>query len=338
VKLVRLLLEAFGPFTDTVIDFAGDDQHPLANLHLIYGPNEAGKSSALRAMTDLRFGIPLRSPDDFLHLSKRLRIAGAFVDGAGEVLGLARRKGRGATLSRCDPKTGEPLAPPEVTRDQELALTGGLQRDEFEAMFGLNHARLRAGGDLLLKGEGELGAALFEASAGTRGIAAILADLEADAKSLYNPHGRAQSATINEARRQLDEQRQLWKQAQTRPADWEEPRDLLVLEYSDEEPVPAMEIPETLRRVEPLDTADATVERTFVLTQDGNVLIYAADGALEDSVREKIVEAVRTCGFRYAALDLEGYRPGSLNRALAGPGPARGTPRRRGCPWRRARR
>ncbi|OGA75949.1 MAG: hypothetical protein A3G81_15345 [Betaproteobacteria bacterium RIFCSPLOWO2_12_FULL_65_14] len=88
-------------------------------------------------------------------------------------------------------------------------------------MFGLNHARLRAGGDLLLKGEGELGSALFEASAGTRGIAAILTTLDDDAKKLFNLHGRAQNATINEARRQLDDQRTAWRQAQTKPAEWQ---------------------------------------------------------------------------------------------------------------------
>lgn len=221
MKLARLLLQAFGPFTDTELDFTGNGQHPEVNLHLIYGPNEAGKSSALRAMTDLRFGIPLRSPDDFIHPSSQLRIAGVFIDADGKPIGLARRKGRGATLSRFDIATSQPATPPEVGREHELALTGGLEREEFEAMFGLNHARLRAGGDLLLKGEGELGSALFEASAGTRGIAAILDSLEADAKALFNPHGRAQSAIINEARRQLDEQRHLWKQAQTRPADWQ---------------------------------------------------------------------------------------------------------------------
>lgn len=221
MKLARLLLQAFGPFTDTELDFTGNGARPEANLHLIYGPNEAGKSSALRAMTDLRFGIPLRSPDDFVHPTSQLRIAGVFIDTDGKPIGLVRRKGRGATLSRFDIATGQPAIPPEVGREHELALTGGLGRDEFEAMFGLNHARLRAGGDQLLKGEGELGSALFEASAGARGIAAILASLEADAKALFNPHGRAQSAIINEARRQLDEQRHLWKQAQTRPADWQ---------------------------------------------------------------------------------------------------------------------
>ena len=74
---------------------------------------------------------------------------------------------------------------------------------------------------MLLKGEGELGSALFEASAGTRGIAAILASLDDDAKKLFNPHGHAQKATINEARRRLDEQRTVWRQAQTKPAEWQ---------------------------------------------------------------------------------------------------------------------
>jgi uncharacterized protein YhaN len=190
-------------------------------LHLIYGPNEAGKSSALRAMTDLRFGIPLRSPDDFVHAAGDLRIAGVFVDQAGQRVGLIRRKGRGATLARLDVDTEQPDPIITVESTHERELTGGLERIEFEAMFGLNHARLREGGKLLLAGEGDLGSALFEASAGTRGIATLLATLDADAKQLYNPHGRAQNATINEARRELDEQRQALRQALTKPADWQ---------------------------------------------------------------------------------------------------------------------
>ncbi len=217
MKLARLLLQAFGPFTGKSLDFAAS----ASNLHLIYGPNEAGKSAALRAITDLRFGIPLRSADDFIHATGQMRIAGLFIDDQGEQIGLVRRKGRAPTLSRFDVATEQPDPALPVLREHELALTGGVERSEFEAMFGLNHARLRAGGDLLLKGEGELGSALFEASAGTRGIAAILTALDDDAKKLFNPHGRAQNATINEARRQLDEQRTAWRQAQTKPADWQ---------------------------------------------------------------------------------------------------------------------
>lgn len=217
MKLVRLLLQAFGPFTNKVVDFPVG----TADLHLIHGPNEAGKSSALRAMTDLRFGIPVRSPDDFVHAAGDLRIAGVFLDQAGNRVGLIRRKGRGATLSRLNLGTEEPDTTLTVDGTQERELTGGLERTEFEAMFGLNHARLREGGKLLLNGEGDLGSALFEASAGTHGIAALLAALEADEKKLYSSHGRAQNAVINEARRKLEEHRQAWRQAQTKPADWQ---------------------------------------------------------------------------------------------------------------------
>ncbi len=217
MKIARLLLQAFGPFTGKTLDFAASP----ANLHLIYGPNEAGKSAALRAITDLRFGIPMRSPDDFIHPTGRMRIAGVFMDDQGQPIGLIRRKGRAPTLSRFDVATEQPDPALPVLREHELALTGGVERGEFETMFGLNHERLRAGGDQLIKGEGELGSALFEASAGTRGIAAILATLDDDAKGLFNVHGRAQNATINDARRQLDEQRTAWRQAQTKPAEWQ---------------------------------------------------------------------------------------------------------------------
>jgi len=60
-------LHAFGPFTECALDFTGKGLGTPPDLHLIYGPNEAGKSSALRAMTDLRFGIPLQSSDGFTH-------------------------------------------------------------------------------------------------------------------------------------------------------------------------------------------------------------------------------------------------------------------------------
>ncbi|MBA2487683.1 MAG: AAA family ATPase [Nitrospira sp.] len=217
MKLIRLLLQAFGPFTNKTVDFSTGP----TDLHLLYGPNEAGKSSALRAMMDLRFGIPVRSPDHFLHAPGDLRIAGIFMDQAGERIGLVRRKGRGATLARLDIVTEQPDPALTVESQQERELTGGLDRAEFEAMFGLTHVRLREGGKVLLSGEGNLGSALFEASAGTSGIAALLAALEIDAKKLYSPHGRAQNAVINEARRRLDDQRQAWRQAQTKPADWQ---------------------------------------------------------------------------------------------------------------------
>ncbi|MEO7160340.1 MAG: AAA family ATPase [Polaromonas sp.] len=213
MKISKLFLKAFGPFTNATLDFSGP-----AGLHLIYGPNEAGKSSALRAITDLRYGIPVRSKDDFVHEFKDMLLAGCFEDVAGRSVGLARRKGNKDPLMSADPATGAPLTGFPVSPEVLLALTGGVAREQFETMYGLNSSHLRKGGQMLIQGEGELGAALFEASTGSAGIKAMLQTLQTDAKKYFVPKG--QLPILNEAARQLDDARQRYKQAVTKPDQW----------------------------------------------------------------------------------------------------------------------
>lgn len=213
MKWRQLTLKAFGPFTNTTLDFSGP-----ANLHLIYGPNEAGKSSALRAMADLRYGVPARSTDGFLHGSTQLRLAATLEDAAGQLVCLARRKGNKDTLLYADPSTGDAIAGSLVGPDVLLALTGGVTREQFSSMYGLDSAHLRAGGDQLIRGEGELGAALFEASTGSAGIKATLEALAADAKKFHTARGS--NSVLAEASRNIDEARHRYKHALTRPDQW----------------------------------------------------------------------------------------------------------------------
>ena len=70
MKILELALYAFGPFTDAVLDLSAGQE----GLHLIYGPNEAGKSSALRALRQALFGIPAQSSDSFVHPYSKMRI------------------------------------------------------------------------------------------------------------------------------------------------------------------------------------------------------------------------------------------------------------------------
>ena len=60
MRLNRLDLTRYGKFTDCSIDF-GTPTPGQPDLHLIYGPNEAGKSTLLAAFLDLLFGIETRS-------------------------------------------------------------------------------------------------------------------------------------------------------------------------------------------------------------------------------------------------------------------------------------
>ena len=220
MKLLTLHLQAFGPFTDRVIEL-GSTGHSLL---LIHGPNEAGKSAMLRAISDLRFGIPTQSKDNFVHTHPDMRIGGVFQDRAGHTHAFVRRKGRGHTLLMARP--GTPKDAPLVATDEpvppelEAQLTGGLSKDDYELMFGLDHARLRQGGEALLKGEGEVGAALFEASAGVRSIPAILERLDQRAREFFMPGTRSKNAAINKALKTYDDQHKQLREALVRPAQW----------------------------------------------------------------------------------------------------------------------
>ena len=53
MRLDRLALAPYGRFADRMLEFA-----PEAALHVVYGPNETGKTTTLSAIGDLLFGFP----------------------------------------------------------------------------------------------------------------------------------------------------------------------------------------------------------------------------------------------------------------------------------------
>ena len=46
------------------------------DFHIVYGPNEAGKTTSLTAIEDMLFGIPERSPYNFQHSYEAMRVGG----------------------------------------------------------------------------------------------------------------------------------------------------------------------------------------------------------------------------------------------------------------------
>lgn len=177
MRLRTLQLLRFGHFTDRELIFA----EPGKRFHVIYGDNEAGKSTALRAISGLLFGIDERTPDAHLHTTKDLRIGATLENDGGETLSIVRRKGRKDTLFD--------LGGTVIPESRVHAYTGGITKDVFEAMFGLNHERLVAGGRDLLAGHGEIGQALFGAAAGVRGLHDLVAGLESEANELFKTTG-----------------------------------------------------------------------------------------------------------------------------------------------------
>ena len=94
MRFRRLEIPAYGPFTDFTLDLPKGS----TDFHLIYGPNEAGKSSLLRAIRSLLFGIPGQTTDNFQHDYKKLRILAELEDANGSSQVFQRRKGSKNTL------------------------------------------------------------------------------------------------------------------------------------------------------------------------------------------------------------------------------------------------
>lgn len=173
MRFDRLHIPAFGPFTGLDIRFPSTG----VDLHIIHGPNEAGKSSLLRAIRDLLFGIHGQSSDNFLHEYKQLRIGGEVVSRTGERLAFQRRKGTKNTLLDAE---GHPLP------DHALApFLGSVDQAYFSTMFGLGTRELREGAEQLLRGEGDMGSALFSASLGGTPVQRVLAALREESERYF---------------------------------------------------------------------------------------------------------------------------------------------------------
>ena len=96
MRLRRLDLTRYGKFTDYSIDF-GEHESDTPDLHIVYGLNEAGKSTALSAYLDLLFGVEERTRYSFIHQGKVMEI-GACLEFEGSAHEFRRVKQRSNSL------------------------------------------------------------------------------------------------------------------------------------------------------------------------------------------------------------------------------------------------
>ena len=206
MKLISLHLAAFGRFTDARLDFGSDG----AGLHVIHGANEAGKSTAMRALTDLLFGVPSRTSDDFHHEARKLRIGGELLAANGACLAFLRRKGNSRTILGAD---GTDLDDAALT-----PFVGAATRETFETIFRLDHPALIAGGKELLEGKGNLAQSLFQAAAGITGLRRTLDEMEAEAGELFRSN--ATRPRVNRALADYTTARRASRDAALKPGEW----------------------------------------------------------------------------------------------------------------------
>ena len=202
MRLNRLDLTRYGKFTDEHIDF-GSKEPGRPDLHIIYGPNEAGKSTALSAFLDLLFGIESRSRYGFLHPYATMRV-GAMLELGGIARELVRiKKPQNSLLGSGDQPIGEQLI---------LGELGAIDRDAYRAMFSLDDDTLEQGGESILASEGDLGQLLFSASTGLATLSQTLIELRTQADDFFKLRSRSSElgkfrsrlADLKDRREQID--------------------------------------------------------------------------------------------------------------------------------------
>src|SRR3546814_1199467 len=88
MRFATLSLERYGRFEDCELSFRQGEP----DLHVVYGANEAGKSTSLAAVSDLLFGFPARSPYHFVYDYALLRV-GAVLEDEGHSFACRRKQG-----------------------------------------------------------------------------------------------------------------------------------------------------------------------------------------------------------------------------------------------------
>ncbi|TVQ96751.1 MAG: hypothetical protein EA399_15205 [Desulfovibrionales bacterium] len=177
MKIHRLELAAYGHFTGHCLDFFSSKP----GLHVVYGANEAGKSTALRAIRALLYGIEARTTDNFQHEYKNLLIGGT----------LQNRDGRKLTFWRRKRNVGDLLDTERQVIDQRVLddFLHGIDESLFATLFGIDHETLVSGGKAILEQQGDVGQALFSAGVGLASLHGIISRLEQESADLFKLSG-----------------------------------------------------------------------------------------------------------------------------------------------------
>ncbi len=173
MRLTELSLEKYGGCASRELAIP-----ETAGLTVVYGANEAGKSTCLEAISDFLFSIPKNTQRGSLFGYDGMRIGATMLMADGSTVTLKRRKGNGKTLA--DP-SGTALD------DTVLApVLGAITRERFETLFGLNHETLRNGGERLLHADGDIGRLIVEAGGGLRTLVSRLEGIDGEADKLFD--------------------------------------------------------------------------------------------------------------------------------------------------------
>ncbi len=287
MRIRELKLIRYGKFTDRHLSLPRQPR----DIHLIVGPNEAGKSTVRSAIGDWLFGIPVRTPLAFLHPMSELRVGGVLervADASQDPpLEFDRTKGNKNTV-----RSPQDAVLPDAVLQPWL---GGLQLNAFQRMYALDHSTLVEGGAGILSASDDVGRLLFQSAAGIDGLAGVLQKLEAEADSLFASR-KSGARVYYQAQEAYEAAGAQLKQAVLKAKDWKAQHDALqsteqaIADARQQEKAARQQLSqlERIRRVRPmlqaLDAAHAQKE-SLGLTDDVPLLPENASIVIRDAAQ-----------------------------------------------------
>ncbi|WP_376870515.1 AAA family ATPase [Albirhodobacter sp. R86504] len=179
MRLRRLDLDFFGHFTEKSYDF-GPSSPEMSDFHIIYGQNEAGKTTTMEAFLRLLYGFPNREPYAFKHTRSNLRVTGLLeIDGRAEQFTRISTRANSLLNAQGD-------AVPEAALQSVL---GGLGVEDYRKLLCLDDETIERGGEEIAQSKGDIGRLLFSAAAGVSDLSAVLETFDARAGEFYKKGG-----------------------------------------------------------------------------------------------------------------------------------------------------
>ena len=210
MRLTQLHIENFGHYNDRTFQFEPQ------SINVLYGPNEAGKSTLLQVIREVLFGFPHQSSYLFADSKGDMAATVEAQLDSGVDVRFRRRKGRKNTVTGEERESGRKID--EKMLDE---LLGGASLALYQHVFGFSLRELEDGEESLRGAN--LTETLFGSGLGNlTHFRALKDELDQELKSLYSARG--QRPLINSLMAQIKSSQSALKESMLRPREYAETR------------------------------------------------------------------------------------------------------------------
>ncbi len=177
IRIEQLDLAFFGHFTNKQFHF-GKSNPATPDFHIIYGANEAGKTTFMEAYLRLLYGFesPSKESYGFRHGRANLQVS-ALLQLDGEMRNFQRKA---TSRNSLVDELGNVL--PEASLQAHL---GGLAMADYRKLLCIDDDSIEKGGEEIVNSRGDIGTLLFSAAAGISDLWQVLESVRTKAEGIH---------------------------------------------------------------------------------------------------------------------------------------------------------